>query len=257
MDADVIERDVGRDASSVLRMRNVVRIREGADTRFELHVPDFNIPKGAFAAVVGSSGCGKSTLLDMLGLIMRPSEAEIFEFRPEPAQNAIDLSALWERREETVLANLRRQYLGYVLQTGGLFPFLTAEENIGIQAQLVGRTLSKERIRADAERLDIASVLRKKPAFLSGGQRQRTAILRALSNDPAIVLADEPTAAVDEERARQIFADFNDLARRKNATVVVVTHSPDLVLPYADLVFRFDVGSAGNAIKSTCFRAKQ
>jgi len=236
----------------VLRMEQLVRVREGADVRFELHVPDLSIPRGAFAAVVGQSGCGKSTLLDILGMVLRPTEGRRFELRLKGEDRPIDVLDLWKRKAEGALADIRRLHLGYVLQTGGLFPFLTAEENIGLQAHLVGAKLDRERVRADARRLAIEAVLPKKPSLLSGGQRQRTAILRALSNDPAIVLADEPTAAVDEDRAKQIFAEFNDLAKIHGATVIVVTHAPSLVAPYADLVFRFELESEGSVTRSTC-----
>jgi len=237
---------------ALVEIRNLKRVREGGEERFELHVPNLWIARGAFVAVVGESGCGKSTLLDMLGMVLRPSEAERFVLSPAPGEH-VDVAALWHSGDEASLASLRRLNLGYVLQTGGLFPFLTVEENIRLQARLAGREMTKERIDQDTERLEIDGLRAKKPSQLSGGQRQRTAILRALSHDPSIVLADEPTAAVDLKRAAEIMEDFKFLARTRRVTVVVVTHAPHLVEKHADAVFGFDEPVVdGKTVISVC-----
>lgn len=217
-----------------------MRRREQGGQAFELHVDGLVIPRGAFVAIVGKSGCGKSTLLDMLGLVLKPTQARSFAFGAG-ASGSADVWSMWEDGREVDLARLRRDHIGYVLQTGGLFPFLSVRANARLPAELKGNRLSDELLEERAARLEIKDLLSKKPAFLSGGQRQRSAILRALSNDPDIILADEPTAAVDQETAVKIVADLKALAEQKGVTVLVVTHDRELVANLATLTYTFTV----------------
>lgn len=217
-----------------------MRRREQGGQVFELHVDDLVIPRGSFVAIVGKSGCGKSTLLDMLGLVLKPTQARAFAFGAG-ASGSADVWAMWEEGREVDLARLRRDHIGYVLQTGGLFPFLSVRANARLPAELKGNHLSDELLEERAARLEIKDLLSKKPGFLSGGQRQRSAILRALSNDPDIILADEPTAAVDQETAVKIVADLKALAEQKDVTVLVVTHDRELVANLATLTYTFTV----------------
>ncbi|GAA0598527.1 ABC transporter ATP-binding protein [Caenispirillum bisanense] len=235
----------------LLHMKDLTRTREQADARFELSVPDFRVAAGEFVAVVGASGCGKSTLLDILALVLRPSGAQHFRLAGEAGW--IDLADLWRRNDERALAALRRTRLGYVLQTGGLLPFLTVAENIALPARLTGQTLSRPELEAMAADIGIRQVLDKKPQYISGGQRQRAAILRALAHAPGLILADEPTAAVDQERARAIVADFRRAASERGCAVVMVTHDRDLVAPVADRAYTFTLDHpAPTVVRSVC-----
>jgi putative ABC transport system ATP-binding protein len=221
----------------ILCLQHVHKVREKGGNRFALHVPAFAIQAGEFVALVGASGCGKSTLLDMLALVLRPDEAETFTLRIPPNPMAYDIMVLAEEAR----ARLRKSAIGYVLQTGGLLSFLTVKENILLPCRINGMTGMEESITTLVERLGIAEQLTKKPQFLSGGQRQRAAIARALAHNPRLVLADEPTAAVDKPTAVDIRNAFKELTQHMGVTLCMVTHDESLVADAADRTFVFDV----------------
>jgi len=226
----------------VFCLENVVKKREKGGNLFELRIPSFIIQGGEFIAIVGESGCGKSTLLDMLGLILRPNNAEEFTIRIPKADVEYQVMNLSERE----LADIRKSHLGYVLQTGGLLPFLTVKENIRLPCSINGMENTEEHVHNLVEKLHIEDQLAKKPQFLSGGQRQRAAIARALAHRPAIVLADEPTAAVDKLTAFEIRDEFKDLTRQMGVTFLIVTHDINLVADVADRMFTFEVSKESN-----------
>jgi len=240
----------------VLLLENVAKHREQSGSRFELDVPAFSVEPGEFVAVVGESGCGKSTLLDLLGLISRPSAAAAYRMAVDGG-DTYDIASLWRAGDEPMLAAIRRRHLGYVLQSGGLLPFLSVRENLLLPMRLNRRTGGRERVAAMSRRFGIAECLSRLPESLSGGQRQRVAILRALVHAPSIVLADEPTAAVDRARARQIVKDFSTLAKDERLAIIMVTHDLDLVGDFADSAYGFEVRQLGeNHTRSTCRRER-
>ena len=241
----------------MIRVEGLVKTREQSESVFELHVPCFEVRPGSLVAVVGESGCGKSTLLDILALVMEPTRVERFEIAASPSAPPVDAAALWAGGDEEALAALRRDHFGYVLQTGGLLPFLSVRRNIALPGSIAGRggVVSRERIEALAERMGVAGCLDRMPSSLSIGQRQRAAILRALAHRPQLVLADEPTAAVDKGRARAIMDDMHRLARDESVAVVVVTHDTDLVAGRADAVHTFDIEQVSDTVtRSVCRR---
>ena len=235
----------------VVVLRDLVRVREQGGVRFELRVPHFELHAGEFVALVGESGCGKSTLLDILALVLRPSSVADFLLRDRDAHQAIDIQALWERNDEDGLARVRREMLGYVLQSGGLLPFLDVRRNITLPRRLkMGQAGDVQEL---ATRMGLAGMLEKKPRYLSGGQRQRAAILRALAHQPGIILADEPTAAVDRSRARSIVSDFRDLAKAEGCAIAMVSHDIQLVEAFADRIFGYRLETPEeNLTISTC-----
>ncbi|WP_295402585.1 ABC transporter ATP-binding protein [uncultured Thiocystis sp.] len=243
-------------SASVLDVRDLVKMRRQGGVGFELRVPTFRVGSGELVAIIGESGCGKSTLLDLLALVLRPTECGRFHFH-KPGQGRdgglSDVAALWAKGRENDLARLRRHHLGYVLQTGGLLPFLSVRENLNLPLRIKGLPAAPDKVEAWARRMGVERLLEKKPQFLSGGQRQRIAILRALIHAPALVLADEPTAAVDRTRARRIVADFSMLAREEGSTIVMVTHDQPLVADVADRIFGFRVEQVSDTLtQSTC-----
>jgi len=235
----------------VVVLRDLVRVREQGGVAFELRVPRFELHAGEFVALVGESGCGKSTLLDILALVLRPSSVGGFLLRDHIARRAIDIQALWEHNDEDGLARVRREMLGYVLQSGGLLPFLDVRRNITLPRRL--KTGEAGDIRGLAARMGLSGLLDKKPRYLSGGQRQRAAILRALAHQPGIILADEPTAAVDRSRAQAIVSDFRDLAKAEGCAIAMVSHDMQLVEAFADRIFGYRLESPQeNLTISTC-----
>jgi len=245
----------GNGCRTVVRLSDAVIRRVHANITFELAVPEFEVDQGKFVAVVGDSGCGKSTLLDLVGLILRPTSCVSFEFRPRGGDALIDVWDLWQKDREERLAALRRRELGYVLQTGGLIPFLSIEQNIRLPLRLNGANRMTPRINELIDELEMRAYLPKKPATLSGGQRQRTAILRAMAHEPSLILADEPTAAVDKKRAQAIVAEFYRAIRRNETAVIMVTHDHELVREYCDAKYSFSiVQKSPQEIVSTCYR---
>jgi putative ABC transport system ATP-binding protein len=237
-----------------LSLEGVLKVREQSGSRFELALPAFSVAAGEFIAVVGESGCGKSTLLDLLALISRPTEARAYRMRLA-GDEIQDIAALWRRHDEQALASIRRRHLGYVLQTGGLLPYLSVRDNLLLPIRLNRLAGGRERILSMSRRFGVEDCLSRLPDSLSGGQRQRVAILRALAHAPSVVLADEPTAAVDRRRAAQIVQDFRALARQEGLTIIMVTHDLDLVRGIADASYGFEVEQlTPNHTRSTCRR---
>lgn len=208
--------------------------REKNGFEFQFDVPSLTVLRGQFVAVVGESGCGKSTLLDLLGFVLPPNSVKRFEFDPHANGTRIDISKISERK----LAKLRRQYLGYILQGGGLLPFLRVKHNI-----LLGGLLRRKGNSADIplSAFGISDQSSKKPQYLSGGQRQRVAIARALAGGPTVILADEPTASVDQPSARRLCDLLSKHTRERGTTILMVTHDRDLLEGIATRWLTFDV----------------
>ena len=237
----------------ILSLHGAVKRREQSGSVFELHVPCFEIRAGEVAGVVGDSGCGKSTLLDILALVMQPSSVDNFVFKASSSQK-VDIRFLWESREENSLAALRREHMGYILQTGGLLSFLNVRANAALPAQINGTADYAQRIDILSRRLGIEQCLNRYPDSLSIGQRQRVAIMRALAHVPSIILADEPTAAVDKARAKLIMKDLRNLAIENNTAVIVVTHDMDMVAA-VDALYSFTLEQVtSREIRSYCRR---
>jgi len=233
-----------------IEVTNLIKKRESAGARFRLEIPEFYVDPGEFVAIVGESGCGKSTLLDMFALVLRPTTSDSFDIRTHN-EAANEIQALWDANDEDALSSVRRDLLGYVLQAGGLFPYLTVRENASVPRKLKGLKQNDLMVQETAAAIGLAmkvgddeydySLLDKKPRHLSGGQRQRSAILRALLSEPSIILADEPTAAVDMITGESIIRAFKEIAQKNKVSVVMVTHDRHLVSGNVDRAYTFKV----------------
>jgi putative ABC transport system ATP-binding protein len=206
----------------------VVKSYAAGGAEFRLSIPRLEIMRGAKLAFVGESGSGKSTLLELLAMILRPTESGAFVFRPRDHGEGHDIVAAWQSADADFMAGLRSRHIGYVLQYGGLLPYLTVRENIELSRRLLRRP---EEGAAEhwAERLNIADQLVKRPAELSVGQRQRVAIARALAHDPTVLIADEPTAAVDPVNAARIMEVMVGLVDEMGVTLIVASHALGLM----------------------------
>jgi putative ABC transport system ATP-binding protein len=177
----------------------------------------FSVAGGEVVALLGPSGAGKSTLLSILGLVTAPTSGSV-----TIAGTAVVDGA----RELGDMRAFRRQHIGFVFQKANLIPFLTAVENVQV-AMEINDLPSREARRRSLELLDylgVADRANHRPVELSGGQQQRIAVARALANKPGLILADEPTAALDGERGRQVMELFARVAHEQGAAVIVVTH---------------------------------
>ena len=177
----------------------------------------FSVAGGEVVALLGPSGAGKSTLLSILGLVTAPTSGSVVISGTPVVDGA---------RELGDMRAIRRQHIGFVFQKANLIPFLTAVENVQV-AMEINDLPSREARRRSLELLDylgVADRANHRPVELSGGQQQRIAVARALANKPGLILADEPTAALDGERGRQVMELFARVAHEQGAAVIVVTH---------------------------------
>jgi putative ABC transport system ATP-binding protein len=215
----------------LIELRNLTKsYDEGNRQRTVLCDTSVSIGRGELAVLVGRSGSGKSTLLNLLSGIDHPSSGEV-------VIDGIVLSALSER-ERTLF---RRDRIGFVFQFFNLIPTLTVEENLLLPLELKGR-VTPERRRTALDLLaevGLADRGASYPDRLSGGEQQRVAVARALAHDPLLVLADEPTGNLDLETGLQVLEILDRLTRRAGKTMVMATHSPEVV-GRADRVFRVE-----------------
>jgi ABC-type lipoprotein export system ATPase subunit len=176
---------------------------------------DLIVERGEFVALMGPSGCGKTTLLNLIGAIDTPSRGSL----------SVDGIAL-ENLTDDELADLRRERIGVVFQFYNLLPTLSARENVELPMQFKGieRRRRRERALLLLERVGLKDRADHKPAELSGGEQQRVSIARALANEPALVLLDEPTGDLDTATGKEIMALLRDLNLREHVTLVVATH---------------------------------
>jgi putative ABC transport system ATP-binding protein len=195
---------------------------------YRLRLPRLDIASGQKIAITGASGCGKSTALDLLGMVLRPESADRFLFTPEKGEEE-DVAVCWRQGRQDRLARIRQRHMGYVLQTGGLLPFLNVYENMELSARALEQKGRKERIRKLAEDLGVSRLLNVMPDRLSIGERQRVAIGRALAAGPDVILADEPTAALDPYHASAVMDLLLTAVQDRGVTLVLVTHSTEIV----------------------------
>ncbi|HVC80230.1 MAG TPA: ABC transporter ATP-binding protein [Chloroflexota bacterium] len=204
--------------NNLVEIGGITKVYDAASPQKALSGVSLRIPTGEVTAIMGPSGSGKSTLLNLLAGLDRATSGTI----------VVDGTEI-TRLSEAVLARYRRQKIGLIFQFFNLLNNLTVLDNVLIPAQLAGtsRRVAEARAAELLERLSIADQARKYPARLSGGQRQRVAIARALINRPALLLADEPTGALDTRSGDQVLDLFRDL-NRTGQTIVLVTHDPRL-----------------------------
>ena len=212
--------ELGYEMSELVRLTDITKVYQGGVTG-ALNGVSLAIEEGEFTAIMGPSGSGKSTLLNLVAGLDRPSSGSV-------TVAGSDLGRL----SETGLARFRRDRIGFVFQFFHLLPNLTALENVLIPARLKSRVSAESAGRALMSRLGIGEVADRYPSRLSGGQQQRVAVARALINQPTLLLADEPTGALDTKSGDQVMALFAEL-HQEGQTIVLVTHDPKLATRYA------------------------
>lgn len=219
----------------LIRLRGMAKhYGEGATRVDALRAVDMDIHAGSVVGLLGPSGSGKSTLLNLIGAITDPSGGHMI------LDGETVYDGRWLRRD---LRRLRLEKIGFIFQFHNLMPFLSARENVEVVLDLAGWPAAKRRERAQSllDYLQVGDKAQAKPAQLSGGQAQRIAIARALANNPRIILADEPTAALDSERAAIVMDLLRKVAADQGAAVVVVTHD-DKIMNRLDVIHRLREG---------------
>lgn len=206
--------------SSIVELVDVVkvyRLGEGVEVQ-ALRGVSLNIEKGEFVSIQGPSGAGKTTLLNIIGGLDKPTSGRVII-------DGTDITNLGEKE----LARFRREKIGFIFQTYNLVPLLTALENVELPMMLSGRFSEAEAQRRAEELLALVGLeerMHHRPTQLSGGEQQRVAIARALANEPAIILADEPTGNIDRTSGQRIINLMKNLNETLNQTFIIVTHDP-------------------------------
>lgn len=215
----------------ILEVTNLSKIYGKGDTMVKaLDNVSFSVDKGEFVAIIGPSGSGKSTLLHILGGVDVPTKGSVII-------NQTDISTL----DETALAIFRRRQIGLIYQFYNLIPILTVKENLTLPLLLDGRKPDANQIDTLVKRLGLEHRLDHLPNQLSGGQQQRVSIGRALVNNPAIMLADEPTGNLDSENSKEIISLLRQFNKEYNQTVIIITHD-EKIANSADRVITIEDG---------------
>lgn len=216
---------------NILEVKNLSKIYGKGDTLVKA-VDDvsFTVEQGEFVAIIGSSGSGKSTLLHIIGGVDTPTTGNVII-------DGTDITKL----KESPLSIFRRRQIGLVYQFYNLIPILTVEENLTLPLLLDGRKPNKEQIDYLVSNLGLGDRLKHLPNQLSGGQQQRVSIGRALANNPALLLADEPTGNLDSENSKEIVALLRKFNREHNQTVIMITHD-ERIAQSADRIIAIEDG---------------
>ena len=202
----------------ILRVENLVKTYKNGNSMINaVDNVSFSVEKGDFVAIVGASGSGKSTLLHLLGGVDRPTSGKVF----------IDNVDIYGMNNDA-LAIFRRRQVGLIYQFYNLIPILNVEENIVLPCKLDGKNVSKDRLNEIIDTLGLSARRKHLPNELSGGQQQRVSIGRAIINNPALVLADEPTGNLDSKASDEIVALLKESNKKYNQTIIVITHDPDI-----------------------------
>ena len=229
----------------IIDLKNIVkRFYEGQTNELEiLHGIDLTVRKGEFVSIVGASGSGKTTLMNIIGILDRASEGSYY-------LDGLDVSEAKERE----LSNIRNEKIGFVFQTYNLIARTSALKNVELP-MLYAKVPRKERTARAKELLEMVGMgerMGHKPDELSGGQKQRVAIARAMANDPSIILADEPTGALDSKTGRKIMDLFHKLNVEQGKTIVLITHSPELAAETGRIITIKDGNIIGEEAGGLC-----
>lgn len=215
----------------ILDVKNLSKTYGKGDTMVKaLDGVSFSVEQGEFVAIIGPSGSGKSTLLHILGGVDTPTSGGVII-------NDTDISQL----DETALAIFRRRQIGLIYQFYNLIPILTVEENLTLPLLLDGRKPDKKQVQTLIDKLGLSHRLTHLPNQLSGGQQQRVSIGRALVNNPALLLADEPTGNLDSENSKEIIALLRHFNKEFKQTVIIITHDEKIALS-ADRIISIEDG---------------
>ena len=230
----------------IIQMRNIYkRFYIGQPNELEiLHGIDLDVMPGEFLSIVGPSGSGKSTLMNLIGVLDRPTEGSYI-------LDGVTVSAA----KDDQLSAIRNKSIGFVFQNFNLIARTNAQKNVELPMMYAGVPAGKRAQRAKEllAMVDMADRMNHQPSELSGGQKQRVAIARAMANDPAIILADEPTGALDSKTGRMVMDLFHKLNREQGKTIILITHNQELALETDRYVTMRDgrlyIGDSGEEVR--------
>ncbi|HWL25360.1 MAG TPA: ABC transporter ATP-binding protein [Ureibacillus sp.] len=206
--------------------------QQGANQVVALNDVSLSVEQGEFIAVIGPSGSGKSTFLSIAGALLQASEGEV----------NLNGKVIGDLKEKD-LSKVRLEEIGFILQTSNLIPYLNVLDQLLVVKKMAGKVTirDKENAKELLQNLGLETKIKKFPEHLSGGERQRTAIARAFMNNPSIILADEPTASLDTQRAHEVVQLIAREVKSRNKAAIMVTHD-ERMLEYCDKVYRMEDG---------------
>lgn len=216
---------------TVLQLVGVTKTFGSGHTKVEaLKKTDFQAERGELIAIIGPSGSGKSTFLTIIGGLLSPTEGDV-------VINGQNITTMKEKQR----SRIRLKEIGFILQASNLVPFLSVANQLRLLNKVKKDNMTKEELEQLYEDLGIGELRAKYPSDLSGGERQRVAIAKALYSNPSIILADEPTASLDSDRAYEVMELLKSETKHKNTTTIVVTHDIRLI-GYCDKVYNMTDG---------------
>ncbi|USK59848.1 ABC transporter ATP-binding protein [Peribacillus asahii] len=206
--------------------------QQGANQVVALNDVSLSVEQGEFIAVIGPSGSGKSTFLSIAGALLQASEGEV----------NLNGKVIGDLKEKD-LSKVRLEEIGFILQTSNLIPYLNVLDQLLVVKKMAGKVTKRDKENAKEllQNLGLETKIKKFPEHLSGGERQRTAIARAFMNNPSIILADEPTASLDTQRAHEVVQLIAREVKSRNKAAIMVTHD-ERMLEYCDKVYRMEDG---------------
>ena len=226
----------------IIRLRQIVKsFYIGQPNELEiLHGINLSVKEGEFVSIVGPSGSGKSTLMNLIGVLDRPTSGTYY-------LDGIDV----DKARDDELSNIRNRKIGFVFQTYNLIAKTNAIKNVELPMLYAGVPAHERRRRAEElmEMVEMSDRTKHMPEELSGGQKQRVAIARAMANDPAIILADEPTGALDSKTGRLVMDLFHKLNDEKGKTIILITHSSELASETDRIVSLRDGSIVGEKVR--------
>lgn len=205
----------------VLQIEEMQISRGQGNESFRVILPHLSLDAGQVVALTGPSGCGKSTLLECIGLLLKPDHVRLHNLK---SLDLLDSKHESSGIREKFLAQVRGNFLGFVPQTGGLLPFLSVQGNIDLPNRMLGKATSDPIIEMVIDRLGLRPLLERSPSQLSIGERQRVSFARAVAHSPALLLADEPTAALDPDLAKKIIVLMMEVVRELDISALIVSH---------------------------------
>ena len=215
----------------IVKVENLTKkYGKGENEVIALNNVSLTIEKGEFVAIIGSSGSGKSTLLHLIGGVDRPTSGKVF----------VDGKDIYQLNDDN-LAIFRRQNIGIIYQFYNLMPILNVKENITLPCDLDGKKVDQERLNLLISTLGLKERITHLPNELSGGQQQRVAIGRSLINNPAVVLADEPTGNLDSKSSNEIISLLKKSNKELGQTIIMITHNPEIAKE-ADRIIKIEDG---------------
>lgn len=216
---------------NLIELKSVTKTFEDGRKKIQaLKETDFSVEEGEFVSIIGPSGSGKSTFLTIIGGLQTPTDGKVFI-------NDEKFSELQEKQR----AAKRFQEIGFILQTSNLIPFLTVKDQLQLVNKINKTKFNEKNVESLLEELGINELMNKFPSDLSGGERQRAAIARALYHDPSVILADEPTASLDTNRAFEVVEILGRETKKKKKATIMVTHDERLT-EYCDTVYIMEDG---------------